>query len=1071
VSTDVGPGTLTSQEKRERQEAGLALLLSIARSTTLDHPLPPIRRGAPVHSRPHYPDTPALAAPDWDGPRHRQPPNSAVGAVGDVAHRHWIRFAVFGAIGGLVFVAGLALQILLVHVLHVGAVLAYIAQGVFSVQLSFLLNRYVTWRERSLPFLVSWRRFNAQKIVMSVVNAVAYAGLIRLGMEYIAANIVLTAFFTPVNYVIGHRWSFTSRKRMVQAARVIQETLPPFRSPFAGPMPTVSIVVPCKDNARTIRKTVESLLRQDYPALEEVILVGSVGDSTWKALKGIRDRRLVIMEQPPTPGKRDPNVKRARGVQEARGELLALADSDIVMRRSWLSQAVGMLQVQGGGCVAGGMESINDTFWGRFVDGNVLSAKTPRVEVPYLVTRDNFGRRGTKPPTTANVVLTRDVYEDCPLDPDWAYGYEDYEWFWRIAKNRHHILFSNLLNGRHHHRQGIRSLSREYRRAGEGCARFTLAHRDSPLARKRFLQAILVPVVSIAAIGAIAAAASAGYTSALLFVAGSCMLAVTGREIAHSRRLESATYPFISFILAGMFAWALTTTVLKIVVGLESRPCAMGASVTIIRPIVPPARPVQRKRAWLSVSLVSLALALGALVRLWQLGGKPGWQSDETVYVSIGSNVATHGTLNEHLQYGAAWTPFLYHPPFYFVLLGNWFKLFGAGVLQARTLAVLMSLVAFAVLFRLLWKIHGPQVALMATAVMIFDGWLLFSQRVSYIENTLMVLVVAAVLTYQRALENPTGTRFFLAGLVFGCAAIFKHTGAPVICTAFLCWLITRREHRKHLLLLTAFGLVVAAYVAGMIVLFDIGHHQWYLEQTIIQLERVTGLRASRGTLTSPMQFLYLASHQYDVFVPSLLVAVASFVTIVTRVIQCVRARSWRPLGRNILLFSWAVSQMIVFGISSLRFQQYFALILIPMYCYVWTEAAMFFRARGRGMAVVAGLTMAVAIAGGLGSFALRVALRHDNVLQQVKHYAATSIPRQSIVVTEEEIGDEIKQNWCAVTIVGKCRFKATYAITYKTYLQANPPSDPALASMMEGAVPVKTFTGFKEIVTVWKLR
>lgn len=72
-------------------------------------------------------------------------------------------------------------------------------------------------------------------------------------------------------------------------------------------------------------------------------------------------------------------------------------------------------------------------------------------------------------------------------------------------------------------------------------------------------------------------------------------------------------------------------------------------------------------------------LAVAAAPRLWDLGAKPGWQSDETVYADVARNLATSGSLSEHIQYHTSWAPFLFHPPFYFLLLAGWFKLTGAG--------------------------------------------------------------------------------------------------------------------------------------------------------------------------------------------------------------------------------------------------------------------------------------------------------------------------------------------------------------------------------------------------------
>jgi 4-amino-4-deoxy-L-arabinose transferase-like glycosyltransferase len=105
-------------------------------------------------------------------------------------------------------------------------------------------------------------------------------------------------------------------------------------------------------------------------------------------------------------------------------------------------------------------------------------------------------------------------------------------------------------------------------------------------------------------------------------------------------------------------------------------------------------------------------LAGAAALRLWDLGGKPGWQSDETVYADVARNLATSGSLSAHIQYHTSWAPFLFHPPFYFLLLAGWFKITGAGVPQARLLSVIASLVTLCMLVRLIWRLHGPVPAL-----------------------------------------------------------------------------------------------------------------------------------------------------------------------------------------------------------------------------------------------------------------------------------------------------------------------------------------------------------------------
>jgi hypothetical protein len=508
-----------------------------------------------------------------------------------------------------------------------------------------------------------------------------------------------------------------------------------------------------------------------------------------------------------------------------------------------------------------------------------------------------------------------------------------------------------------------------------------------------------------------------------------------------------------------------------------------------------------RSQTIVYVGIWTALLIIGSVLRFWHLGVKPGWQSDEPVYTSIAGNLLRHGTLNEHLQAGLGWVPFLWHPPFYFLLLSGWFHLFGIGIPQARVLSVVSSLVMFCVLFRLVWKLYDAKLALATVGLLLFDGWLIFAQRVSYIENTLILIIVVTVLLYQRALERPTFVRFVVAGLALGAGVIFKHTGIYLIVGLALHWVIVRKEHRKHALMFAVAGVVMAAYVVWMITAFDFGHHDWYLTQSLIQLERSFGFRAGPGTLTSPLKAIQLLSRQYYIFLPSLMLALASTVLMIVRSVQCVRHRSIEPLRANTLLFAWAAGGILSFALLSLRFSQYFVLILVPTYCFGYVELFTFLRAHrtsrdgsrsftrrlhsvrrsssplshsvsGRRISVFLGPAIVVTIvAFGLWSTYLRVFSRTDNVLLQVKEYAATHIPKHATVITTESIGDEIAQPWCVETRAAACEYAATYIIVYTTYLQGNPKNDPAFYSTLQGLQRFATFRGFKETASVWGIR
>ena len=223
--------------------------------------------------------------------RHRRPRELTSGSLLGKSKR----FVVFGTIGAGVFVLGLALQVALVRKFHLNPLIAYVIQGFISVQISFLLNRFWTWRDVEVPFFSSLVKFNIQKVVTTAANTLIYGWLEVVGLNYIAANVLTTAIFTIVNYLSADNWVFARPvvgDNTLDSVPGVGDAITRHRLDVG---PTVSVVVPCKNNERTILPTVLSLLGQDYPRLEQVVLVGSIGDTTWRALEGINDRRPLFI--------------------------------------------------------------------------------------------------------------------------------------------------------------------------------------------------------------------------------------------------------------------------------------------------------------------------------------------------------------------------------------------------------------------------------------------------------------------------------------------------------------------------------------------------------------------------------------------------------------------------------------------------------------------------------------------------------------------------------------------------------------------------------------------------------
>lgn len=732
----------------------------------------------------------------WPAPEARsdkRTPAHATSLVRRLIARHGTRFTQFGVIGTLVLVLGITVQGFLVR-MRLGPYLSYGGQAVFSIELSYLLNRRFTWRDLHAPLWSSWWRFNAQKAALTAPNLGLYALLIMAGIGWLAANLAATAVCTVASYLASDLWSFAAGTavRCPETESAPRPVTPLSTRLFRGPaaLPSVSVIIPCRESETTIRATVEALLGQDYPALAEVILVGDIGDSTWTALEDISDPRLLLLEQERTPGLRDPNVKRDTGIRHASGEVLALADSDIVMDSCWLSRAVGMLLDQGGGLVAGGMRTIHDSFWGRFVDRNTLAAKTPRLRRPYRVTAANFGKRGCKPPVTANAVFTRDLYQSCPLDVTWSYGYEDYEWFWRLARGGHKILFSGALTAAHHHRRSFKNLAREYRQSAHGCAYFIRAHRDSPLAKKRRRQAFGLPIVALGALAAAILAVATGHGIETAAILGLIGLTLTGREVIHARSLEAATYPPATLALGWVFTANLAGNLLW-----PSRP--VTAAPTWEDRQQSSAKPARKRLCWPLVGILTLQSALSSGL-IWSntVFG------DEATYLAAGrlewahwlhgaplpaagqANFGFVGTLQSYFS-GA---PQIYPP------IGALVASVG-GLAAARVLGLMFMLGASVFLYLTAKRLCGQRAALLATGLWAVSGPTLRLAFATYDPMAICLVCAGTWIAVEAGYRKYRGELIVLAGLLLALGAITAYSYAifapAAITLAAVSWVTT----------------------------------------------------------------------------------------------------------------------------------------------------------------------------------------------------------------------------------------------------------------------------------------
>ncbi len=90
-----------------------------------------------------------------------------------------------------------------------------------------------------------------------------------------------------------------------------------------GPSPTVSIIVPTYNRGWIIKEAIESILAQDFDDYELIVIDDGSSDDTPDQLRTYGDRIRFFQQV-----NRGVSSARNAGIREARGELIALLDSD-----------------------------------------------------------------------------------------------------------------------------------------------------------------------------------------------------------------------------------------------------------------------------------------------------------------------------------------------------------------------------------------------------------------------------------------------------------------------------------------------------------------------------------------------------------------------------------------------------------------------------------------------------------------------------------------------------------------------------------------------------------------------
>jgi glycosyltransferase involved in cell wall biosynthesis len=128
--------------------------------------------------------------------------------------------------------------------------------------------------------------------------------------------------------------------------------------------PFVSVVIPCRNEARFLPRCLDSILSGDYPAdrMEVLAVDGSSSDATRECIRAYaqRDGRVRLVENPQATTPAALN----RGIDAARGEVIARVDAHAAVAPDYFTRCVEHLSSSGADNVGGVMRTLpRDCGW------------------------------------------------------------------------------------------------------------------------------------------------------------------------------------------------------------------------------------------------------------------------------------------------------------------------------------------------------------------------------------------------------------------------------------------------------------------------------------------------------------------------------------------------------------------------------------------------------------------------------------------------------------------------------------------------------------------------------------
>ncbi len=256
----------------------------------------------------------------------------------------------------------------------------------------------------------------------------------------------------------------------------------------------ISVIIPTYNRHRELRNCLNSVKIQSYPKGKfEVLIIDDESDN--KTLEIIRSYESFLDLKYFSQEHKGPAAARNLGVRNAESDLVAFIDDDCVMDKDWVKFMVEGHKNSPSVTAIGGETDVpsekGSVLVGQFLsNGSIETYYNGKIETVFF--------------PTCNVSIKKDVLLKNPFNEKFPLpGGEDLEFFWRIFKNGHKLLWDRKIKVVHYRDSRLISFLRQAYYYGRGNLLVKYLHDDQPLLKELktgnllFFWATLVNIIKI----------------------------------------------------------------------------------------------------------------------------------------------------------------------------------------------------------------------------------------------------------------------------------------------------------------------------------------------------------------------------------------------------------------------------------------------------------------------------------------------------------------------------------------------------------------------------------------------